>query len=73
MSDFNNELEEMNVQNVYGITGIQVKIIEVTHDDTEKLNGFLAEYEGNIIDIQTVGMMYGVCKFIITYKAFDED
>jgi len=61
------------MQNVYGITGIQVKIIEVTNTDAEELNGFIAEYDGNIIDIQTVGMMYGVCKFIITYKAFDLD
>ena len=61
------------MKNVYGITGMQVKIIETEHDDTEKLNEFLAKYDGNIIDIQTIGMMYGVCKFIITYKAFDED
>lgn len=61
------------MKNVYGITGMKVKIILVAHDDTKKLNEFLAEYDGNIIDIQTVGMLYGVCKFIITYKAFDED
>lgn len=47
---------------------IQVKIIEVTHDNTEELNEFLLKHKGNIIDIQTVGMMYGICKFVIMYK-----
>lgn len=47
---------------------IQVKIIEVTHKDTEELNEFLLKHKGNIIDIQTVGMMYGICKFVIMYK-----
>ena len=54
--------------NMYGIAGIQVKIIIVTGDDTAELNDFLAKYKGLIIDIQTVGMMYGACKFIIMYE-----
>ena len=60
------------MNNMYGITGIKVKIIEVSGKETEELDNFLAEYNGNIIDIQTVGMLYGVCKFIITYKAVEE-
>jgi hypothetical protein len=59
------------MNSLFGITGIQVRIIEVTHDHTEELNAFLEEYDGDIISIQPVGMMYGVCKFIITYKAIE--
>ena len=60
------------MNNMYGITGIKVKIIEVNSRETKELDDFLAEYDGNIIDIQTVGMLYGVCKFIITYKAVED-
>lgn len=60
------------MNNIYGITGIKVKIIEVNGKETKELDDFLAEYDGNIIDIQTVGMMYGVCKFIITYKEVED-
>ena len=47
---------------------IQVKIIEVTGKDTKELNDFLSKHKDNIVDIQTVGMMYGICKFVIMYK-----
>ena len=58
--------------NIYGIKGIKVKIIEVTHNQTDELDDFLMKNDGNIIDIQTIGMLYGVVKFIITYKTMEE-
>lgn len=57
--------------NLRGITGIRTKIIEVEGVNTDELNNFLEEYDGYIIDIQTVGMLYGWCKFIIIYKAVE--
>ena len=57
--------------NLRGITGIRTKIIEVEGANTDELNDFLEEYDGYIIDIQTVGMLYGWCKFIIIYKAVE--
>ena len=53
---------------MFGITGIRIKIIEATHEDSSKINEFLDEYDGNIIDIKTADMLYGVTKFIIVYK-----
>lgn len=60
------------MNNMYGITGIKVKIIEVNGKETKELDDFLTEYDGNIITIQTIGMMYGVCKFIVTYKTIED-
>lgn len=57
--------------NFRGITGIRTKIIEVEGVNTDELNDFLEEYDGYIIDIQTVGMLHGWCKFIIIYKAVE--
>lgn len=61
--------------NIYGITGIRVKIISVINCvnllntlGMEKVNDFLAEYDGNIIDIQAMPVTDEVVKFIITYK-----
>ena len=44
---------------------VEVHIIEVTGRDARELNEFLRNHKNRIIDIQTVGMLYGVCKFII--------
>ena len=60
------------MKNIYGITGIKVKIIEVTANLTRELDDFIEKHDGNIIDIQTIGMMYGVCKFVIVYKATED-
>lgn len=67
--DKNTILRGNDMINLRGITGIRTKIIEVEGTHTEELNDFLEEYNGYIIDIQTVGMLYGLCKFIIIYKA----
>lgn len=62
--------------NMFGITGIQVKIIDIYKNDMSgetDLNLFLDEYDGNIIDIRTEQMMYGVTRFAIIYKAKEND
>ena len=62
--------------NMFGITGIQVKIIDIYKNDMSgetDLNLFLDEYNGNIIDIRTEQMMYGVTRFAIIYKAKEND
>jgi hypothetical protein len=61
------------MKNMLGITGLRTKIIEVQGDSAEELNEFLEEYDGYIIDIQAVGMLYGWCKFVILYKAVEWD
>ena len=60
------------MKNLYGMTGIEVKIIEVYGNEVEELNNFLKEYNGNIIDVQTIGMFNGFVKFIIMYKATED-
>lgn len=57
------------MKNLYGMTGIEVKIIEVYGNEVEELNNFLKEYDGNIIDVQAIGMFNGFAKFVIMYKA----
>ena len=57
--------------NIYGVTGVRVKAIEAPHEDLTEVNDFLDEYDGNIIDIQTSPMAYGVTKYIIVYKAIE--
>lgn len=44
---------------------VEVHIIEVIGKDTKELNDFLRSNAGRVLDIQTVGMLYNVCKFII--------
>lgn len=59
------------MNNMLNIKGIQVKAIEVNKNDVSEVNEFLVEYDGNIIDIQIIPMMYGISRFVITYKAVD--
>lgn len=64
--------------NMFGVTGIQVKIIDIYKNDMDgnnitDLNLFLEEYDGNIIDIRTEQMVYGVTRFAIIYKAKEND
>lgn len=59
--------------NMRGVIGIRTKIIEVAGEDVRAVNDFLEEYDGYIIDIQTVGMLYGWCKFVIIYKAVEQE
>lgn len=58
---------------MYGITGIQVKAIETDHNDMTEVNRFLDEYDGNIIEIQTIPLLYGKARFVIVYKAKGDD
>ena len=44
---------------------VEIHIIEVIGKDTKELNDFLRSNAGRVLDIQTVGMLYNVCKFII--------
>ena len=57
------------MKNLYGITDIAVRAIRTEMTDMSPVNSFLEEYDGNIIDIQALPMLYGVTEFIITYKA----
>lgn len=59
------------MKNLLGTIGIRTKIIEVEGDNAREVNDFLEEYDGYIIDVQTVGMLYGWCKFVILYKAVE--
>lgn len=56
------------MNNLYGITDIRVSIIEAPHDQITEVNAFLKAHDGNIIDIRTEEMLYGVTKYIIIYK-----
>lgn len=56
------------MKNLYGITKVQIEIIEVSGQDAKAVNDFLLVHDGNIIDVQVIGMNYGLCKFIITYR-----
>lgn len=62
------------MKNIYGLTGIRVKVIcQPMNDLTAKeVNRFLEEYDGNIIDIQVQPPMYDCDRYIITYKAVED-
>ncbi len=55
--------------NLFGITGISVKTFDCFQNQLEDLHQFLEEYDGNIIDIQTVAMFQGVTRYVVIYKA----
>lgn len=61
------------MRNLYGITGLWVKVIDCKGDEVGELNRFLDEYNGNIVEIQTVPMAYGITRYVVIHKAFDED
>lgn len=56
-----------------GIKGIQIKTFDLKHDEINIVNDFLMEYDGSIIDIQVAQMLYGVTRYVIVYKAKEED
>ena len=60
------------MNNVFGITGIRVKAIEVNKNNVAEVNEFLDEYDGNIIDVQIIPMLQGVSRFVIVYKAVED-
>ena len=57
-----------------GVLGIQIKTIDVVGDNESKVNEFLEEYDGYIIDIQIVPShrLHNVIKYIIIYQAYTE-
>lgn len=57
------------MKNLFGITNIHVKAIEVSRNEMEEVNKFLEEHDGDIIDLQVMPMLYGMSRFIIIYKA----
>lgn len=56
---------------MFGIKGIQVKTFDVQNKQPDEVNEFLTEYDGNIIDIRTEQLMYGVTRYIIIYRAVE--
>lgn len=54
--------------NIFGITGLKVAVIDAKSDNLDEVNSFMAEHDGDIVEIQTAQMMYGVTRFIITYR-----
>lgn len=60
------------MQNLYGIKGLRIKTFVVEQDEDVELNTFFEEYDGNIINIQTVNLMMGLMKYIIVYKATED-
>ena len=60
------------MKNLYGLTNIMVKVIDCKGDDVGELNKFLDEYNGNVVEIQTVGMLYGITRYVVIYKAMED-
>lgn len=62
------------MKNIYGLTGIRVKVISQPMADllAKEVNRFLEEYDGNIIDIQTLPPMHDSVQYIIFYKAIED-
>ncbi len=55
------------MNSVYGITGIRAKAFEVNKNDTTEVNEFLAEHDGDIIDIQIIPLFQGYSRWMIIY------
>ena len=56
---------------MYGITGIKVKFFICKEEDVDKLNNFLEEYDGNIIDIQYQQNNFAVKQVMVVYKGIE--
>lgn len=58
---------------MFGITGIMIKFFVCKSvKDTDELNNFLAEYDGNIIDIQYQQGSTPAKQVMVVYRAFEE-
>lgn len=55
----------------YYPAGTQVKMIDIQGTNADELNDFLIEYEGFILDIKPMGLMHGLTRYVIIYKAFE--
>lgn len=56
------------MNNVFGITNLQIKTFDAFQDELTEINKFLTKHNGDIVDIQTVAMLYGKTRYIIIYK-----
>ena len=59
------------MKSLFGLTGIQVRAFEISHEDMSAVNDFLREYDGNVIDVQVVPMAMGLSKVVVVYKAVE--
>lgn len=53
------------------IKGIQIKSFEVDHDNVDEVNMFLEEYDGNIIDIKIIPLLYGKSRYVVIYRGIE--
>ena len=58
-----------NTSCLFGIRKIRVKAFEIDKNDTRKINEFLAQHDGKILNIEILPLLYGVSRWIITYQA----
>jgi hypothetical protein len=56
------------MNDLYGITGLRVKVIVIESEKDYPLNAFLEKHDGKIIDIKIAGQTLGYTTFVITYK-----
>lgn len=56
------------MDNLLGTKNIRTAAIEVNKNDLTKVNRFLDEHDGQIIDIQIIPMFQGTSRFIIIYQ-----
>lgn len=61
------------MNNIYGITNIRAKAFEVNKNDVAEVNKFLAEHDGDIIDIQIIPMFQGYSRWMVIYKAIESE
>lgn len=57
--------------NLFGLTNLLVKVIDCKGDEVGELNVFLDEYNGHIVEIQTIPMAYGITRYIIIFKGYE--
>ena len=60
------------MNSMFGIKQIQIRVFECAHDDVQPVNDFLTKHDGDIIDVRTDNMLYGVTKYIVIYKAAED-
>ena len=59
------------MNNVFGITNIRAKAFEVNKNDVTQVNEFLAEHDGDIIDIQIIPMFQGYSRWMVIYHEIE--
>lgn len=61
------------MNNVFGITNIRAKAFEVNKNDVAEVNEFLAEHDGDIIDIQIIPMFQGYSRWVIIFHETERE